>query len=462
MERHGQSEQGDRARQVAAKRIPMSMLPPDVAVKSFDEEILGYSREEATQEAARAGSHDFSAAIEGCPFHVDVAELTQAISVGDFDRALGVVLRSHPWPGILGRHCHKYCERADQSPADGREPVNLSGLERAAGDYGQRARFPFRAGPPTGRRIAIIGTGSAASAGAHRLRQLGHHVEMYEQMPVSGGMMFVGYPNFRLPLSVLRRENTLEDWGVEPHYNVRVDGDLLQRLLAEYDAVLLGTGKFKEVWTGIPGEDLEGVWDALHFLGQVKLGKVPKIGRKVVVIGAGFSAQDASRTCVRLGREARIIYRRGQEDMPIFPHLRARFIARQAAEGARFTFYTAPVRILGENGLVVGIECVRTEPGPIDDTGRPAPAAVSGSNFVIPCDTVIEATGESIDLSFLPPEVKLEDADHVWVDPTTWMTTLPKLFACGEMTGIGTTGMAFWSGFQAAERIDQFMRGYPP
>ena len=435
----------------------MRALPTQVAVTTFDEVPLGYSRDEAIREARRAGDYDFAAAREVCPFGIDITGFVRAIAAGDFDAALGTILAAHPWPGILGRHCHAPCTRAhDLGP--GIEPLNIGGLERAAADHGTRARFPFRPGPPTGKRVAVIGAGSAASAAAYRLRQLGHGVTMYEQLPVSGGMMFTGYPNFRLPLAVLWAENTPEAWGVEMRYNVRVETALVERLVGEYDAVVLGTGKFKEVRMDIPGEDLDGVWSALDFLTEFKLGHNPPAGPRVVVTGAGYTAQDSSRTCLRLGHQVQILYRRTQDDMPVLPFLRDKFVARQAAEGAPYVFQTTPIRILGERGRVVGVECVRTEPGPPDETGRPSVVPVEGSNFVIECDTVIEATGEEVDLSFLPPGVRLKDVRHVWVDPATWMTSLPKLFAAGEMTGLSGTERAFASGFAAADSVDRFLR----
>jgi NADPH-dependent glutamate synthase beta subunit-like oxidoreductase len=435
----------------------MRALPTAVAVTTFDEVPLGYSREEAQREARRAGpAVDFAAAQAACPFSVDVGGLVRASAAGDFDAALGAVVQAHPWPGILGRHCHAPCMRAhDLGP--GVEPLNVGALERAAADHGDRARFPFEPGAPTGRRVAIIGAGSAASAAAYRLRLLGHAVTMYEQLPVAGGMMFAGYPNFRLPLAVLRAENALETWGVAMRYNVRVDTALVERLVAEYDAVVLGTGKFKEVRMDVPGEDLDGVWSALDFLTRFKLGEAPVVGPRVVVAGAGYTAQDSSRTCVRLGHQVQVLYRRSQDEMPVLPFLRNKFVARQAAEGAPYVFQTMPVRILGEGGRVVGVECVRTELGPPDASGRPEAVPVAGSNFVITCDTVIEATGEEVDLTFLPASVRLADARHVAVDEG-WMTSLPKLFAAGEMTGISGTWRAFASGFQAADGIDRYVR----
>jgi NADPH-dependent glutamate synthase beta subunit-like oxidoreductase len=207
----------------------------------------------------------------------------------------------------------------------------------------------------------------------------------------------------------------------------------------------------------VPGEDLDGVWSALDFLTRFKLGEAPVVGPRVVVAGAGYTAQDSSRTCVRLGHQVQVLYRRSQDEMPVLPFLRNKFVARQAAEGAPYVFQTMPVRILGEGGRVVGVECVRTELGPPDASGRPEAVPVAGSNFVIACDTVIEATGEEVDLTFLPASVRLADARHVAVDEG-WMTSLPKLFAAGEMTGISGTWRAFASGFQAADGIDRYVR----
>lgn len=432
----------------------MRELSPQEAVRTFDENVLGYSREEAIAEAKRCADLDLTEAVQACPFHIDIPGFIRSIAAGEFDAALGTILEAHPWPGILGRHCQRPCEGGRH--LGGVETPNISALERAAADHGDRQHFPFQPGRPSGNKVAILGAGSAGSAAAYRLRQLGHSVAMYDQLPVPGGMMFTGYPNFRLPLAVLNRENALDEWGVEPHYGVPLDANTLRDLLAGYDAVILSTGKFKEVRMDIPGEDLDGVWDALDFLTQFKLGQNPAIGQNVVLCGAGYTAQDASRTCIRLGRKAQILYRRAKEHMPVQPQLVERFVARQAAEGAPYVFQTTPVRILGDGGKVVGVECVRTQLGPLDASGRHEAVPVPGSNFTIECDTVIEATGEIVDLSFLPPEANVVDG-HLWVDPDTWMTSVPKLFAAGEMTGLKTTVLAFASGFKAGEAVDRFL-----
>src|SRR5439155_18999548 len=216
----------------------------------------------------------FADARAACPFGVDVTRLVQTVAAGDFDGARGVVMAAHPWPGILGRWCHRPCEAAPRLGPNV-EPPSIAALERAAADHGARGQAPSAAGPATGRRVAIVGAGSAASAAAYRLRQIGHAVAIYEQLPVSGGMMFVGYPDFRLPRAVLWADNAPEAWGVEMHYDVRVEAALIEELVAAYDAVLLAAGKFQEIPLDVPGEELDGVWSALDFLIQFKLGRAP-------------------------------------------------------------------------------------------------------------------------------------------------------------------------------------------
>lgn len=434
----------------------MKMLSPEEAIKTFGEVARGYTREEAVAEARRAAGAGLAEAHAACPFGIDIRQFVHQIAEEDFDGALGTIMDKHPWPRILGRWCQFDCEHVPHDLGPDVESLAIGPLERAASEYGDFSKYPFQPGPPTGKRVAIIGAGSASSAAAYRLRQRGHHVAVYEQLPVTGGMMFAGYPEFRLPVAILRHDNALEAWGVEVHCNVRVDTALLERLLAEYDAVLLGTGKFKGVPMNIPGEDLEGVWDALTWLTEFKLGNNPPAGPRVVVLGAGYTAQDSSRTCRRLGHQVQILYRRSKEEMPVAPYMRDRFVGRQAAEGAPYVFETTAIRVLGENGRVVGLECVRTRPGPIDESGRPSAVPIPGSNFELACDTVIMATGEIVDVSFLPADVELKNA-HPVVDERG-MTTRERLFAAGEMTGISSTMRAFANGFQTATNVDRYLR----
>ncbi|HLG73255.1 MAG TPA: FAD-dependent oxidoreductase [Chloroflexota bacterium] len=432
----------------------MRTLPPDEAIRTFDENILGYTPEEAQLEAARGAGLDFSAARAACPFGVDIERLVSLAAEGRLDEAVASVMEAHPWPGIMGRWCNLHCENAMREPG-GPEPIGIKGIERAAADH-SRARPAFREGALSGKSVAVIGAGSAASGAAYRLRQLGHEVHVYEQLPVTGGMMFVGFPNFRLPVKVLRQDINYDAWGVVFHGGVKVDEQVLASLMAKHDAVLVTTGKFKEERLGIPGEDLEGVLDALHYLANFKLGQAPPIGPRVVVIGAGYTAQDSSRTARRLGCEVQVLYRRSREEMPVHGPRRDFYIQRQADEGAPYVFQVAPVRVLGSpSGRVIGLECVHTQPGPPDASGRPS--FVLGSDvFTVECDTVIAAVGEKPDTGWLPPEVLTADG-RISVDEG-YATCVPKLFAAGEVAGSSGTEWAFAAGLKAGLSIDRFLR----
>jgi len=437
---------------VLSRRVPMPRLPPEQAVQSFSEVIVGYSRDEAQREAERAVGADLAASSAACPFGVDVDRLVADISAGEFDRAKAGLLAAHPWPGLLGRWCRKYCESA-QRPPEGTESFFVSALERAAATHGEAA---LPALPPitSGKRVAILGAGSAGSAASYRLRQLGHAVAMFDRLPLAGGMMAMGYPEFRLPLDLVREEDNVRAWGVDAFFDREIDAEVFARLYDEYDAIVIATGKVKEARLDVSGEDLEGVWDALDVLTRVKLGRSCPIGKDVAVFGAGYTAQDASRTARRLGRNVTIYYRRTKDEMPVAPAQRDRYVDQQQREGAPYVFQTAPVRVLGRAGRVVGVQCVKTEPGPPDASGRSAAIALPGSEFVVACDTVFVATGESLDVSYAPALARTERGD-LRIDPETFATSLDRVYAVGAAAGFPSTDAAFSSGLRCGESIDR-------
>jgi len=437
------------------RRVLMSTLPAAQAVTSFAEVTLGYTPTEAMREAARAVDVDLTAAERACPFGVDVAALVRHTAAGDFDEALRTVMKVHPWPGVLGRWCHQPCAAAQ--PWGDREPVNIGGLERAAADHGDAARPAFRPGAATGRRVAILGAGSAGSATAYRLRQHGHAVTVFDQLPFGGGMKTIGFPDFRLPQSVVQRDNALREWGVELRFGVTFDRHMVRGYLAEYDAVVAATGKFKGIPLGIPGEDLTGVYDALDFLTRVKLDLPLVLGDRVAVVGAGYSAQDAARTLRRLGKHVRIYYRRSEEEMPVRPERRAKYLAEQRAEGVDYVFQVAPVQITGQDGRVSGVEFVRTVLGAPDASGRPAFVPVPNERVDVACDAVIAAVGERCDTSFLPDDVRTTDAGHVVIDPATFATSIQGLYAVGEMTGLPGTTAALRAGLACGGALDRIL-----
>lgn len=438
-------------------RLAMRQVPAGQALESFAELSLGYSRDEAIAEARRAAGADLSSAAQACPLGVDIAGFVARIAQDDFATAHALILKAHPWPGILGRYCQKSCERSHSLGAE-REALNIGGLERAAAEHGAAARVSFEAGTATGKRVAILGAGSAGSAAAYGLRRDGHAVTIFDQLPVGGGMMAAGYPEFRLPMSVVQRENRLAEWGVELRLGMLVDRRLVETALLAFDAVIAATGKFKPARLAVPGEELSGVWDALDLLTRLKNRGPAKLGTKVAVFGAGYSAQDAARAARRMGAAATIYYRRTRDDMPVSRAALPRYMAQMEAEQVPYVFQAAPLRILGHEGRVNGVECIRTQPGDPDESGRPAFIPVPGSEFVIDCDTVIVATGETAELSFLPADIRLTEQNLVLIDPETFATSVPRLYAAGSLTGTTSTVAAFKSGLDCAAAVDRYLR----
>jgi NADPH-dependent glutamate synthase beta subunit-like oxidoreductase len=198
---------------------------------------------------------------------------------------------------------------------------------------------------------------------------------------------------------------------------------------------------------------LSGVWDALDLLTRLKNGGTVKLGTKVAVFGAGYSAQDAARAARRLGAAATIYYRRMRDEMPVSRAALARYMAQMEAENVPYVFQVAPLRILGDQGRVTGVECIQTQSGDPDASGRAAFRSVPGSEFTIDCDTIIAATGETAALSFLPGGIRLTEQNLVWIDPQTFATSVPKLYAAGSLTGTASTVAAFKAGFDCAAAL---------
>ena len=427
------------------ERVPMRRRDPREAIGDFGEVALGYSRAEAVAEARRVRGADLAAARSACPFDVDLAGMVAALAADDFEAARDIVHRAHVWPGILGRWCQKPCEAAVAGQGPG-APF-LSALERAVGDHAP-PRAPKIPPVTSGRRVAVIGAGSAGSAAALSLARRGHMVRLYDRLPVPGGMMAAGYPEFRLPLAVVTRETDPRALGVDFVSEIVVDRALVASLLATFDAVVVATGKFQPATLGVPGETLAGVHDALDLLTRVKFGERPSLGDDVLVIGGGNTARDASRVARRLGARARVVYRRRAEDMPVKKSEIPRYLAQQAAEGIDYLFERAPVGLVGQNGHVVAAEFCRTR---VDEQGRMR--ASEDERETIACTSVVVATGESAGLDHLPPDAEI-DGGHVRVDAGTFATRVPKLFAVGALAGTRTTMEAFASGFACANAID--------
>jgi len=316
--------------------------------------------------------------------------------------------------------------------------------------------------PKKAEKVAMVGSGPCGLTCAYKLAKLGYRVTVFEALPFAGGMLKVGIPEFRLPRQEIDKDiEYITNWGVEIKTNVKLGKDLTIDDLFKrgYKAVLLATGAYKETKLGIEGEDLDGVFYCLDFLKSVNTGKKVKIGEKVAVIGGGNAAVDSARTAMRLGaKDVTIVYRRSRVEMPA----NEEEIIEAEREGINIEFLTTPIKILGTKGKVNSMECIRMRLGAPDASGRRRPIPIEGSEFIIDVDTVIQAIGQSPDISWLPEDTKLLTTkwNTFEVDPDTLETTVSGVFAGGDaVSGPATVIEAIATGKEAAISIDRFIRG---
>lgn len=358
-----------------------------------------------------------------CPSHLDIPGYVEAIRLGRYDEALGIVRLDCSLPGVIGRVCVRPCESSCRRGLLD-EPISIKHLKRFAADYelehGREPSFPELARKE--KTVAIVGGGPAGLACAYYLGLRGYGSTLFESLPEPGGMAAVGIPDYRLPRDILRREaQFVETLGAEIRYNVHVGRDItLDQILHQYHAVFLASGAHDATKMRCQGEDAgyEGFMTGVAFLREVAFGKKPLGGKKIVVIGGGNVAIDCVRSALRLGFiDVNLVYRRTEAEMPADPVE----ILEAKEEKVRFNFLTQPIKILAENRRVTGLECLRMELGEPDDSGRRRPVPVEGSNFIIEADAVIPAIGQRCDLSYIQPELDI---------PFTRWNTL----AAGEQT----------------------------
>ncbi len=435
------------------QRVPVREVPPEERRRDFREVNKGYLPEEAILEASRCIFCRKPFCVEACPFHQDVVGYIARIKEGDFAGAMEVILRDNPLPAVCGRVCPHPCESVCPRGKKG-DPVAISWLKRAAADYASDISFPSPA-PSTGFRVAIVGAGPAGLTAAWQLRLLGHEVTVYDAADQPGGMLYFGIPSFRLPREALWEDlERIMALGIEWRLGVRLGHQItLEELQRQYDAVLLAIGALKTRWMNIPGEDLEGVWHVLDFVAAVNLGHPPDLkGKRVAVIGGGFSAIDAVRIAIRLGAEAFILYRRDRAQMPAAQEE----VHHAEEEGVTIHFLVNPTRFIGENGKLVAIEVQRQQLGEPDESGRPRPVPIPGSEFIIPADVVIEAISQEVELSPLPDQIKGRRV--IAVDKETLQTPISGVFAAGDaVVGPWDVPTAIASGRKAAQSIHAWL-----
>jgi NADPH-dependent glutamate synthase beta subunit-like oxidoreductase/NAD-dependent dihydropyrimidine dehydrogenase PreA subunit len=397
---------------------------------------------------------------DACPSGQRAQGYIALIREGRYEDALRVIKEDNPFPGICGRICNHRCEDAcNRNMLD--QPLDIRALKRFVTDkvYSQ-PRFPLMPIQAIqDKRVAIIGAGPCGLTAARDLVQLGYPVTVFESLPVAGGMLRVGVPEYRLPAAIIEREVAdITDLGMDLRLNSPVT-NLDDLFMEGYDAVLIAVGAHEGIRLPILGADLKGVLLNTPFLRDVRLGHPPELGRRVVVIGAGDVAMDCARTAVRLGKEVYVHYRRSRVEATADPLE----IQHAEEEGVTFHFLSNPVEIIGdENGCVVGMRCVGMELGEPDGSGRRRPVPVPGSEHVVPCDHVIFSVGQRAGLGFIPESagVGVSRDAMVAVNPNTFAATRPGVFAAGDATsGTAFVIEAVAQGHKAAASIRRYLQG---
>ena len=455
-------------------KAPRQVLPvrsPEERVKSAAEVSLGFSLEQARIEALRCLQCKDPVCVEACPLHINVKSFITLMAEGDFEAAFQKISEESPFPGICGRVCQHelFCEKKCLLGKK-LEPVAIGSLERFAADEHIQAAEPVSAASvqkhsQAAARVALIGSGPASLIAAYDLVRNGYHVTIFEALHQLGGVLAYGIPNFRLPREIIREEiDRLRAMGVEFRKDVIVGKTWsVEELFAEgFEAVFLGTGAGLPHLMGIPGENLVGVYTANEFLTRLNLMEAfrfpesdtpVRVGKRTVVVGGGNSAMDAARWARRMGSETTIMFRRGRAE------LRARLeeIEHAEEEGVHFEFLAAPVRLFGdEKGTLREMESIRMRLGEPDESGRPSPVAMEGSEYRIPVDTVVMAIGQSPNPTVQRSTPQLvTQRGKIVVDPKG-QTSMARVFAGGDVVRGGSTViLAMRDGRAAAAAIHE-------
>jgi glutamate synthase (NADPH/NADH) small chain len=470
---------------MAIPRHEMPLQDAPVRRRNFGEVALGYTLEMAQDEAQRCLQCKNTPCVNGCPVQVPINEFVLALRDGKLDEAASIIKTRNNLPAVCGRVCpqESQCESRCTLGVRGK-PVAIGRLERFVADWSleQDECAPEKAAP-TGKRVAVIGSGPAGLTCAADLARQGHEVEIFEALHEAGGVLIYGIPEFRLPKSIVRKEvEYVESLGVKIHMDA-VAGKLfsVDELMKDegFDAVFMGTGAGLPVFMNIPGINALGVYSANEFLTRINLmkgyrfpdyGTPVHVGKKVAVVGAGNVAMDSARSALRMCSlaagpkcsetpEVHVVYRRSREEVPA----RAEEVEHAEQEGVKFDFLTNPVEILTDNANnVIGMRCVRMQLGEPDATGRRKPEEIPGSEFVMDVDTIIMALGTRANplTAEAAENVERSKWGNIIADPATGRTTEDGVWAGGDVvTGSATVISAMGAGKRAAADIDRYLRG---
>jgi glutamate synthase (NADPH/NADH) small chain len=460
---------------IQAKREPMRRQDPHVRRRNFDEVALGFTEEQAVREARRCLSCKKKPCVAGCPVEIDIPSFISLVSERRFDDAIDKIREKNSLPAVCGRvcpqedQCEKLCILGKKW-----EPVSIGRLERFVADQEMKTGKSSIPGSPvpTGKKVAIVGSGPAGLTVAGDLAKMGHGVTIFEALHKPGGVLVYGIPEFRLPKDIVRREvEYIEKLGVTLVCNFVVGKTrTIEELMKEegFDAVFVATGAGLPYFMNIPGENLNGVYSANEFLTRSNLMKAYefpkfdtpiKVGKRVAVVGGGNVAMDSARTAMRLGAdEVYCIYRRSRTEMPA----REEEIENALEEEMILKELTNPIRIHGDDkGWVKEIECIRMELGEPDASGRRRPVPVEGSEFRIPVEVVVMAIGQGPNplVPSTTPGLGTTKWGNIIADEETGATSLAGVFAGGDIvTGAATVILAMGAGRGSARAIDAYLR----
>ena len=459
-----------------APRQFLPVLAPEVRSKSADEVALGFGADEVSIEAQRCLQCAKPACVNACPLHIDIKRFISRMAQGDAEGALEVISEQSPFPGVCGRVCQHelFCEDACLI---GKKfgPVAIGSLERFAADHARLSKATLTPGAwpaPTGKKVALVGSGPASLIAAFDLVRKNYRVTVFEALHKLGGVLAYGIPNFRLPREILHEEIArLQNMGVEFVTSFIVGKTAaLEELFEEgYEAVFIGTGAGLPFLMGIPGENLVGVYTANEFLTRINLMEAYKpqaltpvrVGKRTIVVGGGNSAMDAARWAKRLGSETIVLFRRGRAEM----RARLEEIEHAEEEGIQFNFLAAPVALFGdENGAVREIECIEMRLGEKDSSGRPSPVPIPGSEFRLEVQTVVAAIGQAPNPTLQRATPQLITKRGKIVVNAEGETSMAHVYAGGDVVRGGSTViLAMRDGRAAAEAIDRALtQDVPP
>lgn len=388
-----------------------------------------------------------------CPAGCNIEQYMVLAAQGRTEEAIALLRRDNPMPATTGRVCFHPCE-GECNRREFDNAVQIQAVERYLGDKALTIPIEPEA-KQSGKRVAVIGSGPAGLSFAYQALLAGIKPVVFEREEVPGGILSTGIPEYRLPKHVLAEEiGLLQQAGIEIRLGADVGGDTaFADLLKEFDAVFGATGYHRPRELNIPGEDAEGIMAGLAFLYDVNFHRPTPIGRKVIVVGGGNTAMDAARSALRLGAQVTVVYRRTREMMPAIREE----VEEAETEGVRFMYLRQPVEILTGNGRVAGIRCRRMELGEPDESGRRRPVPVSGTETDIDCDTIIFATGEAPDLSYLPEDLEMA-SNGMLLDEKG--EPVPGVLLGGDLTASrNTVAHAIGSGKRAFQMIEAYLTG---